>query len=154
MGGCTHICGETRGQPQRSFLGSHASCFVRWGLSLGPGARCGAIWLASTRDLPKTWITILCHHRELLLLGIELRSPRLPSKLFPQLSYSLALTIRKLQGAGEMAQQLKAHTALSEDQSFVLHTHVGQLKIVCNYRFWRSDTIFWPLWEPYSYAQH
>ena len=69
------------------------------------------------------------YHRELLLLGIELRSPRLPSKLFPQLSYSLALTIRKLQGAGEMAQQLKAHTALSED--LISSQHLSQVVHNC-----------------------
>ena len=49
--------------------------------------------------------------------------------------------------AGEMAQQLRAFTALAEDLSSIPSIQVRWLKTTCNSSSRGSDALFWPLWS-------
>ena len=53
--------------------------------------------------------------------------------------------------AGELAQQLKAWTALPEDTGSILST---QLTTVCYYSFRGSNALFWYLWAPDTWCTH
>jgi hypothetical protein len=46
-----------------------------------------------------------------------------------------------------MAQWLGTRTALPEDRSSVLSTHIGQLTTACNCSS-GADVLFWPLQDP------
>lgn len=41
-----------------------------------------------------------------------------------------------MDGAGEIAQELRAHTDLAEEPSLVLRIHAGQLTMACNSLSW------------------
>jgi hypothetical protein len=58
------------------------------------------------------------------------------------------LLSKLFQGAEEMAQQLRALTALAREQSLVPSTHVRQLVTVYNPSSRGSNTLSWPLRVP------
>jgi hypothetical protein len=71
----------------------------------------------------------------------------LTSEIQP-VSTSQNASIKGMHWAKEMAQWLRACTALPEDLSSVPSTHVGWLKAACNSRFRAPDIAFCPLKRP------